>query len=201
MQSKVLGITAAALFIGVLALLLYPEEVIRHPSGVLCPEAPMQTLISEPKPFIEGDYMITPLATFSLHGRVLSREDYSWGNESDLSPVDLALGWNEMSDQSIVDRLDISQGSRWYRWKPISALPIPRRSIEQKSANMHLIPANDEILAVLDDVVQGHIIRLEGYLVKVTREGTWSWVSSLSRDDIGSGACELIYVEHIALED
>jgi hypothetical protein len=200
MQSKILGFVALAIIIGVIVVLFYPEEEIRHPAGIICPEAPTQTLISDPKPFLKDEYMVTPLANFSLHGKVLSREDYSWGHVSELSPIDLAIGWMEMSDQIIIDRLDISQSSRWYKWKPRSALPIPRRSIEQNSANMHMIPATDAIHALLDDVVKGQVIKLEGYLVKVTRDGNWHWNSSLSRDDTGDGACELIYVEKLILE-
>src|SRR3546814_10278228 len=60
---------------------------------------------------------LQPLAGFSIDARVLSREDYSTGREADLSPTDLALGWQEMADDAVLSRLDISQSGRWYRYR------------------------------------------------------------------------------------
>ena len=144
--------------------------------------------------------MITPLADFSLQGLVLSRENYFSGRESTLSPVDLAIGWRRMSNQSVVDQLDISQGHRWYKWS-CRTYPIPRREIEQSSANMHIIPANEQVEDALDRVVRGSVVRITGYLVKVTADGGWRWQSSTSRNDVGNGSCELIWVESLEVEN
>ena len=70
------------------------EEVVRQQAGVLCPKAPIQKPLQNATPFLKGDYMITPLAEFDMHGRVLSKEGYSWGEEANLSPVDLANARN-----------------------------------------------------------------------------------------------------------
>jgi hypothetical protein len=179
---------------------VWPESSISHPPGVLCPEIPVQTKPTRTTPWLRGEFMITPLADFSLHGLVLSRENYYSGRESDLSPVDFAIGWARMSDQSVVDRLDISQGGRWYKWS-CDIFPIPRREIEQSSANMHIIPANEQVEDAIDEVVRGSVVSLSGYLVKVTSEGNWRWSSSTSRNDVGDGACELIWVESLQVEN
>jgi hypothetical protein len=41
----------------------------------------------------------------------------------------------------------------------------------------------------------GQIVTLDGYLVNATGPEGRTWNSSLTRDDTGNGACELIYVE------
>ena len=76
---------------------------------------------------------------------------------------------------------------------------LSRREIETNSANMHLIPSNPAIEDAIDGIRQGELIRLSGQLVRVDAEDGWHWVSSLSRDDTGNGACELIWVENLEL--
>ncbi len=178
---------------------VWPEKTIQHPPGVLCPDPPIQENIDNPTPWLKGDFMITPLAKFRLKALVLSRENYYFGRESDLSPVDFALGWGRMSDQTVIDQISISQGSRRYRWKT-SSRSLPRTMIETNSANMHIIPASEEVENKLDEVYRGSIVTLSGFLVKVTADGGWRWKSSLTRNDVGDGACELVWVENILVD-
>ncbi len=183
------------LFIVVLGwkLFSYSGDVSYGP-GILAKESPAQDNNVDLSSFAFKDYQVTPLANFHIKAKVLSIENYFLGRESDLSPVDFALGWGNMSDESILDQIQISQSGRWYRWT-VNSFPIPRREIETHSANMHLIPADNEVENMISDARQGDIIELSGYLVKVTGDDGWKWKSSLSRDDTGNHACELIWVE------
>lgn len=144
---------------------------------------------------VEG-YSIYPLQDFSIEARVLGREDYHLGREADLSPTDLALGWGPMADPQVLASIHISQGNRWYFWRA-DTMPIPRREIETHSANMHMIPANDSVARSLARVGKDDRIRLSGKLVRVEADDGWRWVSSLSREDTGAGACELVWVESL----
>ena len=174
------------------------DEIALSP-GVKASESPLQKEIKQSKPFQFKGHKITPLADFKLQGKVLAKENYQLGPESQLSPVDLALGWGQMSDQAIVDKIQFSQSGRWYRWS-VEQFPIPRRTIEIHSANMHMVPSADWIESKLNKVKQGQIIGLEGYLVRIdANEGNWHWQSSLTRDDVGGGACELIYITHFEI--
>lgn len=139
--------------------------------------------------------MVTPLAGFSIAARVLSREDYLLDTEADYSPTDLALGWGPMSRPEVYLALDISQSNRWYQYAWDSGgPPIPEDQIVRSSANMHMIPASPEVARALAAVGAGQNIRLDGWLVNIERDDGWRWQSSLTRDDSGGGACELIYV-------
>lgn len=168
------------------------DEVILGP-GIRAEHAPHQTEIKQQTPFLFKDFLVKPLTDFQLKGKILSKEHYFLGNDSELSPVDLVLGWGKMSDEAVLQSIDISQSGRWYYWSTRD-FPIPRRSIETQSANMHMIPANDAVEESIDSAKKGQIIELEGYLVRVEGNDNWHWQSSLSRDDTGSGACELIFV-------
>ncbi len=175
---------------------IWPEKELKHPPGILAPDDPVQTIVNNPVPLQKGEYTITPLAEFKIKAFVLSTNSFSIGKESDLSPMDLALGWGQMSNQAIIDGLDISQSNRWYHWKA-KVLVIPAREISTHSANMHIIPANDKIEETLDDLYKGCIIEMKGYLVSVTGKNGWHWKSSLRRDDTGGGACELVWADEL----
>ena len=165
--------------------------------GVMVSEVPQQERIDSSVSYSIDDYSIAGVAKFSIKAKVLSRKNYHIGREADLSPIDLALGWGNMSDEAVLEKIEISQSNRFYRWH-VEPFPIPRREIETHSANMHLIPASDAVKRAIDRVRKGDIVEISGSLVNVTSNtGDWHWNSSQTRNDTGKGACELILVESL----
>ncbi|MCK7519603.1 MAG: hypothetical protein MZV64_18685 [Ignavibacteriales bacterium] len=144
-----------------------------------------------------GEFNFKALADYQIKARVLSRNNFSLGKESEISPFDLALDWGSMSDQSVIDKIDISQSNRWYRWKA-DVLPIPAKEISLNSANVHIIPKDNVIEEKFDKVYEGSLIEMKGYLVQVATIDGWRCRSSLKRDDSGGGSCELFWVEEIS---
>lgn len=173
----------------------WAERPVPQRPGVIAPHAPLQTELDDAKPFDFRGYRITPLARFDVEARVLSRENYRFDREAALSTTDLMLGWGRMSDQAVLDRLDISQSGRFGWWR-VRDFPIPRREIETSSANVHTIAANSAIARRIAAIRRGQVVHLSGYLVRADA-GNWYWISSLTRDDTGAGACELLFVESV----
>ncbi len=169
--------------------------------GVMAPEVPLQETIDPALSFRFKEYNITEIAEFKIKAKVLSKKNYHIGREADLSPTDLALGWGNMSDESVLEKIKISQSGRFYWWQ-VDALPISRKEIETSSANMHLIPANDSVKSLIKKISKGNIVIISGSLVNVksTTDG-WYWKSSQTRNDTGNGACELIFVREIDIID
>lgn len=165
------------------------------PPGVARDALPLQTAVPGGMApfFVHGDARVLPQAGFSVEARVLSREDYHFGREADYAPTDLALGWGRMREDAVLDRLDISQGGRWYHYRWSGAPPIPPREIVRSSANMHIIPADARIADALGRVHAGDRVRIDGWLVNVEAGDGWRWRSSLTREDSGGGACEVVY--------
>ncbi|HXS74152.1 MAG TPA: hypothetical protein VN725_08910 [Rhodanobacteraceae bacterium] len=172
---------------------------IHRPDGVIAPADPAQTNFDSPQtPIPFKDAALQPLASFALTARVLSRDDYHFDAESDLSPTDLAFGWGRMSDSAVLRAITIDQGGRFYSWQ-VRSFPIPRREIETHSANMHMIPADARVARALKRVRVGDVVTLEGVLVEADKPGGWRWRSSLTRDDVGDGACEVVYVRDLTI--
>jgi len=193
-------IMASAILVIILAYFYYPETVIKLPPGITAPDQPRQTNLSSTKEWTVEEYTIQALAEYNIKARVLSRNNFSLGIESDLSPFDLALGWGPMSDQSVIDNIDISQRNRWYRWQA-DHLPIPKRDVSLNSANVHIVPKDKKIEDKFDKVYKGSLVEMKGYLVKITKSDGWRWISSLKRDDTGGGSCELFWVEEVSISN
>ena len=167
--------------------------------GVMAPAAPQQEKLDPPLRHRMDQYEITQLATFAIRAKVLAKENYRFDRGAELAPTDLALGWGKMSDEGILAEIKISQSNRFYYWR-VESFPLPRQEIETQSANMHLIPANDSVKRALAQIRRGDIIEMSGSLVNVvSADGGWRWNTSLTRDDTGRGACELIWVENLQI--
>ena len=174
------------------------DRSIERLPGVLAPEAPRQKLLDGTAPAFRKDrYELKALAEFAVEARVLGREDYRFDAGAELAPVDLALGWGPMSDSAVLAEIAIHQRNRFYYWLT-ATFPIPRRDIETHSANMHLIPADATVARALQRVEPGQRIALSGQLVRVVGDDGFHWQSSLTREDVGQGACELIWVQSLS---
>lgn len=200
--------TVAVLIVVALGTVWYHKVTIRNNdrlhqqltlSSHTFKDEPEQSDTSEPGFEFKG-FSIMPLAVFRILARVLSKASYSYDFQSELSPLDLALGWNRMADPSIYEPINISQGGRWYRYSWSNSPPIPLQEIIENSANMHMIPADQSVERVLEQAETGRYIKIYGFLVEATNSSGWKWRSSLSRSDSGMGSCEVIFVVAAEIE-
>lgn len=175
------------------------DRPVHDDPGVLAPDPPEQVDLDTPSQLRRGNLTLTTRARFELTARVLSRDDYRFDEGASLAPTDLAMGWGRMSDSAVLARIRITQGNRFYYWH-VDDFPIPRREIERSSANMHIIPADAGVRGMLARVRPGEVVHIEGFLVDARRPDGWHWDTSLTRDDTGNGACELVFVESLVID-
>ncbi len=196
-NGRTLALAIAALIAS--AVWFHAHRPVSHQPGIIAPDIPLQADIDgTPPPLHKKDVTMTPLATFSITARVLSRADYRWDTTAAISPVDLALGWGRMSDTAVIDKFEIWQSGRFYYWR-VAEFPIPEREIIESSANMHLIPADSSVERTIDRVKQGDVVTFDGYLIEAHWPNGGTWRSSLTRSDSGAGACEVVWVEHFSI--
>ncbi|MDX2416484.1 MAG: hypothetical protein QNK19_03380 [Xanthomonadales bacterium] len=186
--------------LGFLVIRDWDSKPIEHPPGILVAEKPVQVDL-QPSMFMLDDYQLTRKASFEIRARVLSKEPYYLNRTADLAPIDLALGWSVMSDSAVLDQIEISQSARWYRTKYELPPPVSDQQIISNSSNMHMIPARKNIERSLKKLREGDIVLIRGFLVDVDHDSGWHWRSSMSRTDTGDGACELVYVESLSVEN
>jgi hypothetical protein len=188
-----LFLLALALAIG--SFIWFPKAS-EIPLGMTAPGQPLQESLQKPSSWVVGDYTVTALASYQLTARILGKKAYQSTDTGDIAPFDLALGWSEMSDSGVLDKLKITQSGRWFYvyWRDP---PIAPTRIMQTSANTHILPANDVVVQKLEDVKKDQVVFFQGHLVEVTKADGFVWRSSLSRDDTGNGSCEIFWVEDI----
>lgn len=177
----------------------YSHRAIHYPPGVLINDEPAQVMLPDFTAAISyGAFSLKPLALFSVDARVLHRRNYRYDAGAALVPVDLALGWGPMSNEAVLDRLNISQSMRFYWYQYKLPPPIPAEEIVSHSANMHIIPSTPEIASRCKSLRAGTLVHMVGDLVEASGPRIGNWRSSLSRTDTGNGACELFYVQEIS---
>lgn len=170
--------------------------------GIKVTDEPIQINLPKEKQytFNKDGFSLTVVAEFSGKGRVLHTKTYSRGEPSKLSPIDLSIGWKQMSDDSIIKHLKIHQDHRFVKWRPKEwDGKTSWRKITRNAANIHIIPINKEILNIVENLDNGEVIEFSGKLVRVKRPNWpgWSWNTSMTRGDTGNGACEILYLEGI----
>jgi hypothetical protein len=146
-----------------------------------------------------GRYSLKPQATYRIHAYVMARENYRTDALADLVPLDLALAWGPAATPQVQDAIEVTQSRRWYFWKPKSreawsGLP---QGIERSMANVHIIPADRWIARELESIRPGDTVELRGKLVDIMESGHAIRTTSLSRDDQGGGACEILLVDWV----
>jgi hypothetical protein len=163
----------------------------------VAPAEPIQTDLERALTSTHGRWTLTPRAHYEITARILSREDYRVDLLSDLVPEDLALGWGAMSDNRVLSAFEITQSTRFYFWRPLKDLPIPRQEVIEHSANTHVIAADTHVGLQLKRLRVGQVVHLTGSLVDGLRDDGASIHTSLTRSDSGPGACEVMLVEDV----
>ncbi len=187
-----------ALAVAVCALLLLAgcgQSTIHGVSGL---EEPEQTRL--PQSYVVatiGEHTVTAVDEYVVDALVLSSKRYRWDEESAISPVDLLLAWGPVAEDNTPNEIRWSQSWRWARYRfSYRDTDLRESVIDRHTANTHIIPDpdNPDLRRQLMGIRRGDIVRLEGYLVNVTKPDGWRWNTSRSRTDTGGGACEIFFV-------
>jgi len=146
----------------------------------------------------KGEMTLEPRAAFDISARVASDEHYRADDGAFLVPVDLVMTWGELPEEPYRSKVSYGQMARFYAWHT-SSPDLDLHYVSAHSANMHMIPANDNVRRALLAVDGGDLVRVHGLLVNAKRADGFYWNSSLTREDTGPGACELVWVEEIQI--
>jgi hypothetical protein len=173
---------------------------VRPPDGVLVEDAPRQhNYVDDKPPIHQGAYTLIPRAHYNITGRVLVRERYTNDWFAAISPLDLSLGWQDMSDNATLDGFAFTEHERRFYMHPLNDSIKDYNWVLAESSNNHLIPENSDIESQLRAIRVGNVVELEGELVDVIATG-WEAHTSVLRMDTGDGACEILLVRRVKIK-
>ncbi len=186
-------LTIVMIFVNIFYFFNSSNEIkVEVPKVIL--EQPSQKLVSNLPNLLLKGAKLTPVAEYEIKARVLSKKAYS--DDFEISPIDLVLGWDIISNQTNLEELQFTQMNRDYTYRYTNS-PLTRYNIRTHSSNNQIIPANENITKILSTIKVGKIVTLRGYLVNIEFEDGRNMISSLSREDEDSGSSEILYLREI----
>lgn len=146
-------------------------------------------------------------ASYSISAKVEGIKAYEDAS-SPAVPYDLLLAWGKMADVSVDGRLTWKQQDRQGvvsgSLGGANGADVSHSYVVSHVSNNHLIPANERIRTALETIKTGDLVKIDGHLVDVkikTGNRIVSLGTSKSRTDQGDGACEVIFVEQIRINN
>lgn len=156
-----------------------------------------------------GDTLL-PVAQFETRGRVLHIERFkpyqslaNWVPGLRPSTHDIGLGFGPMTDSANVERFRYSHegatgGLRALFLRPRDAMSqADFDALAPNVTNVHLIPANDAVLAKIRRIRHGELVTLRGQLVNVRDAQGRVATTSIAA---GDRDCEILYVTQIEID-
>lgn len=147
--------------------------------------------------FDKETYSISPQYDYELYGLVVTSRDLdkTWYNvnyERDpFNIIDICVIWGGNVTTGDYKKIDFESG--------LFTCYVSYREhiifIPNALSNNHLLPGNIDSLRAMRDVHRGDQIHFKGQLINYTTSKGGNRVSSVSRDDMGKHACEVVYVE------
>lgn len=172
-------------------------------------------ILSDPIQTSDKDTFLTPMekgnirffftvqAKYKLSGVLVSKKRYTNTHWSRISPYDYATCWGNVP--TMFPYVKFRQYSRFCHYRYKLSAPIDINYLAHHMSNNHMIPSNPNIRKALRLGRKGQKVEIEGYLVNVManmkKRGNTNWNTSIIRTDTGNGACEIIYVTKLRLED
>lgn len=147
-------------------------------------------------------YVVEKLHAYEASGEVLSTSSYDVTWTNDFADVDLALLWGPQREQ-MKKKYRFFQMGRWLFWRSETQPSAEeRQDITRHMSNNHLIPAEGSrrLATAFRWISKGDHVRIRGALVRITDRGGQVYSqSSVSRDDVGDGACEVVWVDELQI--
>jgi hypothetical protein len=152
---------------------------IKHGPGVTAPNKPNYKYVAWNTPFNFKGNTLEPVRNISGQVRVLAKKQYFFDERKELSPIDILVGWDEMSDERNVEFIQFSLNNRYFDME-YTRPPIPEKKMYQQMELLHLIPSTPEIEKQVKRLRSGSIISIEGVIVNVESNENFNWTSDIT---------------------
>lgn len=164
-------------FLGYYFWSTYP---ISHGPGEMAPEKPIITRINWEKSVLYKEVEIIPIRKISAQVRIIKKEAYYFDSRSKLSPLDLLIGWGELSDERNLDNIRFHLSKRYFNYTTIKPTIQLDKILEQISL-WHIVPSSELVEEEIKKLREGNIVQLEGYIVDIESKVGIEWKSEIKK--------------------
>lgn len=188
----------SALLIALLALAGCTDWREKVQPGVANPE-PEQVMLEEAAPFplpSRPSVTVTPRARYRNEAWAVAIDDDPGDDWAEEVALDVALAWGPVASPGILSHMTFHLKRRYVSVRWDGGMPLNQRVVMQHLSNHHLVAGSPAVQESLDQIRPGDFVKLEGKLVDL-QGPAGQFRTSLSRDDVGNGACEVVWVERI----
>ena len=198
----VVGVRAVSAFLATTALLLSGCPDWRETADPsLVSKAPLQTPLEGAPiqlPFGDVTATLVPRARYALTAYALITDNTMFDPWADVAGLDITFGWGPVASPAILRHLSLHLRRRYVSVRWDAEMPLSSAVVMQHLSNHHLIAGDPDVAKTLGKIRPGDLVEMEGALVDLTVRGR-RMRTSLTRDDTGNGACEVLFVERVAV--
>ncbi|SMO66793.1 hypothetical protein [Gracilimonas mengyeensis] len=156
--------------------LVYINYPVSHGPGKVAKEAPKIESARWEKPFEFKGATLTPKKKIAAKVRVIKKEPYYFDDFTEFSPMDVLVGWNELSDERNLEFIYFSLQDRSYEVE-LTRPPLEVSTIHRESDLWHLIPSSSKIKDQIKEIRNGHVISISGMLVDIDTSGEFNFTT------------------------
>jgi hypothetical protein len=193
-MTKIKNVLVIVLLLLILGCIDYPEPDTL-PEDMVYEEPVQHSFTGDTIQKRVGDYTFTivPVATYKIRALVICKKYYNVDAVDKLTPVDLCIVWGDMAESANIQYFRCAQRDRGC-FITAEDSPLNEWYVETHFSNIHIIPADNSILEVINTIKVNQAVYLEGFLVNVYSSGVTIWETSLTQEDTGDDSCEVLYV-------
>lgn len=179
---------------------LWEQRPVKYGPGVMVNSEPRLETVNRAATIDTEEATLIPKYRIEGTIRVIAKKSYWFDNRRHISPTDLVLGWNRMSDDKLLNKLLITIDDRSYEVQ-MAKPPSLRGTIHEYVIMAHTIPATERIREKLATVRRGQFISFSGFIVDVRTNNEDTWVSPMRDGKPAVRSPQWIWIENLFLEE
>jgi hypothetical protein len=180
--------------------LLWEQRPVRYGDGVVAEKKPEIASIDFPNPIETDNFIINPKFEISGTVRVIAKSRYWFEDMSHISPFDLLLSWDRMSDEDLLKRMLVKIDDRSYHVQ-MTKPPYQRGNIHEHLMMTHIIPATEQIQEKISSLRRGQMVSISGYIVDIENLLGNEWISPVRDNLPANRSSHWLWLENITLEE
>lgn len=145
------------------------------------------------------EFTLTARAEYQTKAWAIAVDDGVDDDWSIVVPLDVSLAWGAVANPEVLRHFSFHLKRRYISLGWDADMPLSKNEVMHHASNHHLIPGSAEVMQSLKQIRPGDFVELEGQLVDV-RGPPGLMRTSLSRRDVGNGACEILYVRSVQVQ-